>query len=132
MNAKIMPESLSQELPLSEPMEPADDQDLDPAQQAEVCLRLWQSALAQFVGDAVRHAVGGRKPFHVDAVELQAAYFDLVELGPMLTHLCNHTGDDPEWIRDRALDAIDDHRDGVRRVIRTSTKRGGRRNAVPV
>lgn len=108
----------------------ADDLEPCPAQQAEQCMKLWQAALIQFVGDAVRYAVGGKKPLHVDAAELQAAYFDLVELGPMLIHLCNHTGDDPAWIRDKTLDAIDDHRDGVRQVIRTGTKRGGRQRAV--
>lgn len=111
-------------------MDPADDQDLDPAQQAEVCLRVWRAALALLLEDAARYALDARKPFNVPEHVPEQAFDDVCRLGPMLRHLCAHTGDNPRWVRDRFKDAVLDARDGTRKVIRTSKKRGGRR-AVP-
>ncbi len=139
MNAKIMPDSVLQESPLSEAMDQADDQNLDPAQQAARCGSIWAAALGLLVEDAIRHATGAKKPFNVPDYELEAAFDDICRLGPMLTHLCRHTGDNPEWIRDQTKRVILEIRDGERGLkVRaepkkppTGAKRGGRQRAVP-
>ncbi len=137
MNAKIMPESLSQEFPLSEAMDQADDQNLDPAQQAARCGSIWAAALGLLVEDAIRHATGAKKPFHVQDYELEAAFDDICRLGPMTRHLCAMTGDNPEWVRDQTKRVILEIRDGERGLkVRAEPKkpptrtRRGRQRAI--
>lgn len=133
MNAKTMPESLLQESPLFEPINTAGDaDDLEPCpiQQAEACSRLWRAALALLVEDAVRHALGGVNPRQATDYDLEAAFDDICRLGPMLRHLCDKTGDSPEWVRARFMDAVLDARDGTRKVVRAPVRKGGRQRAV--
>lgn len=92
----------------------ADDLEPCPIQQAEQCLRIWQSALALFVGDAVKHATGAKKPFHVPDYELEAAFDDICRLGPMTLRLCRMTGTDPEWLQDQFKLTVLEIRDGER------------------
>ncbi len=92
----------------------ADDLEPCPLQQAEQCMKLWQAALAQFVSDAVKHAVGGKKPLHVQDYELEAAFDDICRLGPMTRHLCQMTDTDPEWLQDQFKLTVLEIRDGER------------------
>ncbi|MBA4501837.1 hypothetical protein [Marinobacterium marinum] len=92
----------------------ADDLEPCPTQQAEQCSRLWASALALYLQDAIRHATGGKKPFNVPDYELEAAFDDVCRLGPMTRHLCQMTGTDPEWLQDQFKQAVLEIRDGER------------------
>lgn len=106
----------------------ADDLEPCPIQQAEQCLKVWQAALALFVSDAVRHATGDVKPYHVADYELEAAFDDICRLGPMTLHLCRMTDTDPEWLQDQFKQTVLEIRDGERSL----KKRGGRKRAVSV
>jgi len=62
-------------------------------------LQLWTSALALLVADA-RSYWQGRRGLSVEAdhYQLEQAFDDVMRCGPMLRHLCAHTGHDAVWI----------------------------------
>lgn len=63
--------------------------------------RLWRSVLNALLEDAGRHWQGKRpNSVMIREYELEAAFDDVLRLGPMTQHVCSMTGDDPEAIRD--------------------------------
>ena len=58
---------------------------------------LWCAALALLIEDAKGH-VTGRRAWSTPLEVAQAAFEDVVSMGPMLRWCCDHTGHDPQWI----------------------------------
>lgn len=56
---------------------------------------LWCEALTLLIQDAVKFHRHG-EPELMSCFE--QAYDDMMQCGPMLRHLCDFTGNDPEWI----------------------------------
>ena len=61
--------------------------------------RLWCSALALLVNDARCYWEDRRGCYLADDnYRLEQAFDDVCRAGPMLRHLCDHTGHDAAWI----------------------------------
>lgn len=82
-----MPDSLLPDSSLSEPIEPAGAE------------RLWRSVLVALVDDAKRHWQGKRPiNYMIQPYQLEQAFDDLCRVGPMVRHVCNFTGHDPDAV----------------------------------
>jgi len=65
-----------------------------PIDDGDACHRLWCSTLALLIYDARSYWQGIKGA----GVEFEQAFDDVVRCGPMLRHLCDHTGHDPQWL----------------------------------
>lgn len=59
--------------------------------------RLWCAVLVQLASDA-RLYWQGKTPPPVAHHELEQAFDDLFRCGPMLRHVCEHTGHNAQWL----------------------------------
>ena len=60
----------------------------------DACHRLWCSTLALLVYDARSYWKGIKDA----GVDFEQAFDDVMRCGPMLRHLCDHTGHNPQWL----------------------------------
>jgi len=67
---------------------------IPPIDDGDACHRLWCSTLALLIYDARSYWQGIKGA----GVEFEQAFDDVLRCGPMLRHLCNHTGHDPQWL----------------------------------
>lgn len=81
-----------------EPPFTAVEEALASIEQGGRCKALWANVLLYLVRDALSYA-NGQKVFGVSEMELQAAYHDVVEAGPMLRQVCGLLDINPDYVR---------------------------------
>jgi hypothetical protein len=58
---------------------------------------LWRSALELLIRDALLYSQTKKAPHNAKATYTQDAYNDVIKTGPMLSFICDMTGDDPAY-----------------------------------
>src|SRR5690554_2877145 len=81
-----------------EPPLTAVDEALASIEQGNCCKALWAGVLVYLIKDALSYAKG-QKVYGASEMELQAAYHDVVDAGPMLRQVCGLLEIPPDYVQ---------------------------------
>jgi len=73
-------------------------EDVEPASETLPERALWCAALALLLDDARRYHRTGKDPIGAVPGTGRRAFRDVLERGPMVSHLCVMTDQEPEWL----------------------------------